>query len=245
MRSRWRRPSRRSPAASACRSIYKTSFDKANRTSSKGARGMGLDSSLPVFAEIRERLGLPTLTDIHEIDQCARVGARSSTSCRSPPSCAARPTSCRGGADGTRRQRQEGPVPGALGHEERRRQDHRRRQPQRAGDRARRLLRLQHAGVRHARSADHGRDAPAPRWCSTRPIPSSSRAGRAPRRAGSASSCRCWRARLWRSGVAAVFIETHQDPDNAPSDGPNMVPLSELEALLQRLTEFDRIAKAA
>jgi 2-dehydro-3-deoxyphosphooctonate aldolase (KDO 8-P synthase) len=46
-------------------------------------------------------------------------------------------------------------------------------------------------------------------------------------------------------GVAAVFIETHEDPDNAPSDGPNMVPLRELEALLQRLTEFDRIAKAA
>ncbi|MGE0340573.1 MAG: 3-deoxy-8-phosphooctulonate synthase, partial [Xanthobacteraceae bacterium] len=53
--------------------VYKSSFDKANRTSAKAVRGMGLDSALPVFAEIRETLGLPTLTDVHEIDQCARV----------------------------------------------------------------------------------------------------------------------------------------------------------------------------
>lgn len=53
--------------------VYKSSFDKANRTSAKAARGMGLDAALPVFAEIRETLGLPTLTDVHEIDQCARV----------------------------------------------------------------------------------------------------------------------------------------------------------------------------
>src|SRR5262249_12712583 len=53
--------------------IYKTSFDKANRTSLKGKRGMGLEESLPVFAEIREKMGLPVLTDIHEIDQCAPV----------------------------------------------------------------------------------------------------------------------------------------------------------------------------
>src|SRR5215469_3663659 len=53
--------------------IYKTSFDKANRTSAKSRRGMGLDAALPVFAEIRESVGLPTLTDVHEIEQCARA----------------------------------------------------------------------------------------------------------------------------------------------------------------------------
>src|ERR1700761_2025962 len=53
--------------------VYKTSFDKANRTSSKSARGLGLDQSLPIFAEIRDSLGVPMLTDVHEIEQCARV----------------------------------------------------------------------------------------------------------------------------------------------------------------------------
>ena len=53
--------------------VYKSSFDKANRTSSKSARGMGLDQALPVFAEIRETLGIPVLTDVHEIEQCARA----------------------------------------------------------------------------------------------------------------------------------------------------------------------------
>src|SRR5579864_8233727 len=54
--------------------VYKTSFDKANRTSASSARGMGLDQSLSIFAELREKLGVPLLTDVHEPDQCARVG---------------------------------------------------------------------------------------------------------------------------------------------------------------------------
>src|SRR5260221_6168796 len=53
--------------------VYKTSFDKANRTSAKSARGMGLDQALPIFAEVREKLGVPVLTDVHEIAQCARA----------------------------------------------------------------------------------------------------------------------------------------------------------------------------
>src|SRR6185369_11836663 len=53
--------------------VYKTSFDKANRTSAKSARGMGLDQALPIFAEVREKLGVPVLTDVHEIEQCAQV----------------------------------------------------------------------------------------------------------------------------------------------------------------------------
>src|ERR1700761_5538899 len=53
--------------------VYKTSFDKANRTSAKSARGLGIDQSLPIFAEIRETLGVPILTDVHENEQCARV----------------------------------------------------------------------------------------------------------------------------------------------------------------------------
>ena len=71
MRSRWRRRSRRSPRGSASALVYKTSFDKANRTSAGSARGIGLDEALPIFAEIRANLGLPVLTDVHESEQCA------------------------------------------------------------------------------------------------------------------------------------------------------------------------------
>ncbi len=75
--------------------IYKTSFDKANRSSISGERGIGLKAGLPILAEVRERTGLPVLTDIHTPEQCA---------------------------PGQAGQRQERPVPGALGHEECRRQ---------------------------------------------------------------------------------------------------------------------------
>src|SRR5437660_942881 len=99
--------------------VYKTSFDKANRTSGGSARGLGLKAALPIFAEIRRSLGVPVLTDVHESEQCAPVAV----------------------------------------------------------------------------------------------------------------------------GVAGIFIETHQDPDKAPSDGPNMMPLKQMEGLLRTLMEFDRLAK--
>jgi len=71
--------------------VYKTSFDKANRTSSSAARGMGLEKALPIFAEIRSTLGLPVLTDVHEIGQCAPV-AEPWTCCKFRRSSAVRPT---------------------------------------------------------------------------------------------------------------------------------------------------------
>ena len=134
--------------------VYKTSFDKANRTSAKSARGIGLDQALPIFADIRDTLGIPVLTDVHEIEQCARVAE--AVDVLQIPAFLCRQTDLLIAAGENRqdRQRQEGPVPGALGHEERGGEDHRRRQPQRAGDRARRLVRLQHARLRHARAAD-------------------------------------------------------------------------------------------
>ena len=75
-------------------------------------------------------------------------------------------------------------------------------------------------------------------------IPCSSPAGSARARAGSANSHPCWRARAVAVGVAAVFIETHPDPDHAPSDGPNMIPIAEMPALLARLAALDGVAKA-
>ena len=104
--------------------------------------------------------------------------------------------------------------------------------PQRAGHRARRLVRLQHAGVRHARAADHGAQTGAP------VIFDATHSVQQPGGQGTSSGGeREFVPVLARAavavGVAGVFIETHQDPDQAPSDGPNMVPLKDMEGLLR------------
>jgi len=95
--------------------VYKTSFDKANRTSASAARGLGLEQSLPIFAEIRSSLGLPVLTDIHEATQCAEV-AQAVDILQIPAFlCPDRPLAgC--GCNRQGRQRQKGAVSGALGH---------------------------------------------------------------------------------------------------------------------------------
>ena len=107
--------------------VYKTSFDKANRTSGSAARGVGLAQALPIFAEIRSSLGLPVLTDVHEAAQCA--DAAQAVDVLQIPAFLCRQTDLllAAAATGKARQRQEGPVPCALGHGERRQQDHRRR----------------------------------------------------------------------------------------------------------------------
>ena len=104
-------------------------------------------------------------------------------------------------------------------------------------------LRLQYACLRHARAADHGaRDR---RAGDLRRDPFGAAAGRAGRFLGrrSANSSRVLARAAVAVGVAGVFIETHPDPDHAPSDGPNMVPLKDFEALVAELQEFDRLAK--
>jgi hypothetical protein len=125
--------------------VYKTSFDKANRTSSKSARGMGLDQALPIFADIRDSLGVAG-ADRRARDRAVRP-RRAGRRCAADPGVPLPPDRPAGRCRKNRqdRQRQEGPVPGALGHEERGGENHRCRKPQRAGDRARRLVRLQHA----------------------------------------------------------------------------------------------------
>ena len=107
--------------------VYKTSFDKANRTSATSARGIGLDAALPIFAEIRDTLKIPVLTDVHDAEQCARVAQ--AVDVLQIPAFLCRQTDLldRRRQDRQSRQREEGPVPGALGHAERGRQDHRRR----------------------------------------------------------------------------------------------------------------------
>ena len=173
--------------------IYKTTFDKANRTSSTAPRGIGMDEGLPILAEVRETHGCPVLTDVHEREQCAAVAEAVDVLqipaflCRQTDLLVAAAQTGQGG------QRQEGAVPGALGHEERRRQGRRVGQRQRAGDRARRQLRLQHPGLRHARPADHGAGTASG---GVRRNPFGAAAGRAGRQraAASGSSCPCWPA---------------------------------------------------
>ena len=108
--------------------VYKTSFDKANRTSARSARGIGLDAALPIFAEIRDTLKMPVLTDVHDAEQCARVAP--AVDVLQIPAFLCRQTDLLIAAakTGKGRQRQEGPVPGALGHAERGRENHRARE---------------------------------------------------------------------------------------------------------------------
>ena len=108
--------------------VYKTSFDKANRTSGKGARGIGLEWALPIFAEIRESLGVPVLTDVHEPAQCERVAE--AVDVLQIPAFLCRQTDLLVAAAKTGRvvNVKKGPVPRAVGHEERGAEDHRRRQ---------------------------------------------------------------------------------------------------------------------
>ena len=108
--------------------VYKTSFDKANRTSAKSNRGIGLDGALPIFADIRATLGVPVLTDVHEAAQCARVAEVVDVLQIPGFPVPADRSAGRRGRDRPRGQRQEGPVPRALGHGQCRRQGHRRRQ---------------------------------------------------------------------------------------------------------------------
>ena len=170
--------------------IYKSSFDKANRTSLEGARGIGMDAALPIFAEIREQAGLPTITDVHDVEQCARVAEV--VDVLQIPAFLCRQTDLLVAAAKTGRAiNVKRDSSGALGHGQRRRQDPRRGQRQRDGLRAWRQLRLQHAGLRYAGLADPGADR-LPGGV-RRDSFGSAAGGQGRRRVGSASSRRYWR----------------------------------------------------
>ena len=138
--------------------VYKTSFDKANRTSGSAGRGIGLAQALPIFAEIRSSLGLPVLTDVHEPSQCAE--AAQAVDVLQIPAFLCRQTDLLLAAAATGKvvnvKKGQFLAPWEMANVVS--QGHRRRQSERAGDRTRRLVRLQHAGVGHACAADHGAD---------------------------------------------------------------------------------------
>jgi 2-dehydro-3-deoxyphosphooctonate aldolase (KDO 8-P synthase) len=222
--------------------VYKTSFDKANRTSAKSKRGLGLDGALPIFAEIRQALGVPVLTDVHEPQQCARVAEV--VDVLQIPAFLCRQTDLIAAAAATGRV-----VNVKKG------------QFLAPWDMANVVAKVTAAGNRNVLVTERGASFGYNTLVSDmRALPILARTTGAPvifdathsvqqpGGQGTASGGeREFVPALARAavavGVAGVFIETHQDPDKAPSDGPNMLPLKEMEGLLRRLIELDRIAK--
>ena len=222
--------------------VYKTSFDKANRTSAGSARGVGLDKALPVFAEIRDTLHLPVLTDVHEPGQCAAVA--DAVDVLQIPAFLCRQTDLLAAAAATGRV-----VNVKKG------------QFLAPWDMANVVAKLTGAGNANVLVTERGvsfgyntlvsdmRALPILRRTGAPVIFDATHSVQQPGGQGTSSGGeREFVPVLARAavavGVAGVFIETHQDPDRAPSDGPNMMPLKEMEPLLRRLVEFDRLAKS-
>ena len=221
--------------------VYKTSFDKANRTSSKSARGMGLDQALPIFADIRDSLGVAVLTDVHEIEQCARVAP--AVDVLQIPAFLCRQTDLLVAAAKTGKT-----VNVKKG------------QFLAPWDMKNVVAKITAAGNRNVLVTERGasfgyntlvsdmRALPVLAATGAPVIFDATHSVQQPGGQGTSSGGqREFVPVLARAavavGVAGVFIETHQDPDKAPSDGPNMVPLKELEGLLRQLKAFDALAK--
>ena len=224
--------------------VYKTSFDKANRTSARSKRGIGLEQALPIFAEIRARLGVPVLTDVHETAQCEAVSQAADI--LQIPAFLCRQTDLLTAAAKTGRviNVKKGQFLAPW-------------------DMANVVAKLTAAGTRDVLVTERGASFGYNMLVSDmRALPILERSTGAPvifdathsvqqpgGRGTSSGGEREFVSVLARAavavGVAGIFIETHQDPDQAPSDGPNMIPLRDMDGLLRRLIAFDRLAKIA
>jgi 2-dehydro-3-deoxyphosphooctonate aldolase (KDO 8-P synthase) len=223
--------------------VYKTSFDKANRTSGASARGIGLDQALPIFAEIRSKLGVPVLTDVHECGQCAQVAE--AVDVLQIPAFLCRQTDLLAAAAETGR---------AI--------NVKKGQFLAPWDMKNVVAKVTGAGNPDVLVTERGSSFGYNTLVSDmRALPILARETGAPvifdathsvqqpgGQGASSGGEREFVPALARAavavGVAGVFIETHQDPDKAPSDGPNMIPLKDIERLVRRLQEFDRITKS-
>ncbi len=223
--------------------VYKSSFDKANRTSLKGKRGMGLDAALPVFSAIRAELGLPVLTDVHEPAQCAEVSE--AVDVLQIPAFLCRQTDLLIAAANTGRV-----VNVKKG------------QFLAPWDMTQVLAKIVESGNSNVLLTERGvsfgyntlvsdmRALPIMAKLGAPVVFDATHSVQQPGGQGtSTGGDREMVPVLARAavavGVAAVFIETHQDPDNAPSDGPNMLRLDRMDALLRQLMAFDRLAKTS
>jgi 2-dehydro-3-deoxyphosphooctonate aldolase (KDO 8-P synthase) len=221
--------------------VFKTSYDKANRTSGAGARGVGLEAALAIFAEIRETLGVPVLTDVHESAQCAI--AAQAVDVLQIPAFLCRQTDLLIAAARTGRavnvKKGQFLAPWDMKHV---------------------VAKLTRAGGADVLVTERGvsfgyntlvsdmRALPILRETGAPVIFDATHSVQQPGGQGASSGGqREFVPVLARAavavGVAGVFIETHEDPDHAPSDGPNMVPLREFEALVAELQDYDALAK--
>ncbi len=221
--------------------VYKTSFDKANRTSLAGRRGAGLEAALPVFDEIRETLGLPVLTDVHTEEQCGLLAPH--VDILQIPAFLSRQTDLLIAAA------RSGKVVNVK-----------KGQFLAPWDMKNVVAKVTDSGNPNVLVTERGASFGYNTLVSDmRALPIMAEMG-APvifdathsvqqpgGQGGSSGGDRRFVETLARAavavGVAGVFIETHQDPDNAPSDGPNMVPLDRMSGLIERLMAFDRVAK--
>lgn len=222
--------------------VFKTSFDKANRTSASAARGVGLAAALPVFAEIRESLKLPVLTDVHDAGQCA--AAAQAVDVLQIPAFLCRQTDLLIAAAKTGRvvnvKKGQFLAPWDMKNVVAKLTD--------AGN-PNVLLTERGASFGYNTLVSDMRSLPIMQRTGAPVIFDATHSVQQPGGQGTSSGGeREFVPVLARAavavGVAGVFIETHQDPDRAPSDGPNMVPLKDMEALLTHLVAFDRLAKA-
>jgi 2-dehydro-3-deoxyphosphooctonate aldolase (KDO 8-P synthase) len=222
--------------------VYKTSFDKANRTSAKSARGLGLDKALAIFAELRKKLGVPVLTDVHEPEQCAAVAEV--VDVLQIPAFLCRQTDLLVAAAKTGR---------AV--------NVKKGQFLAPWDMATVVQKITGAGTKNVLVTERGVSFGYNTLVSDmRALPQLAKNGapvifdathsvQQPGGQGTSSGgerefvpvLACAAVAV---GVAGVFIETHDNPDSAPSDGPNMIPLKELRPLLERLMQFDALAKS-
>jgi 2-dehydro-3-deoxyphosphooctonate aldolase (KDO 8-P synthase) len=223
------------------RLIYKSSFDKANRTSSSSARGLGLKAALSIFAELRESVGLPVITDVHEPDQCAAVAE--AVDALQIPAFLCRQTDLllAAAATGKPVNVKKGPFLAPW-------------------DMKNVVAKLVGAGNPNVLVTERGvsfgynalvsdmRALPVLAETGAPVIFDATHSVQQPGGQGATSGGeRRFVPVLARAavavGVAGVFIETHQNPDQSPSDGPNMVPLKELEPLLRELIAIDALVK--
>jgi 2-dehydro-3-deoxyphosphooctonate aldolase (KDO 8-P synthase) len=221
--------------------VYKTSFDKANRTSLSGKRGMGLEAALPVFAEVRDSLGLPVVTDVHESSQCAVLAEV--VDVLQIPAFLCRQTDLLIAAARTGRvvKIKKGQFLAPW-------------------DMANVVAKVTGSGNPNVLVTERGasfgyntlvtdmRALPILAETGCPVIFDATHSVQQPGGRGSSSGGdRRFVPVLARAavavGVAGLFIETHQDPDNAPSDGPNMLPLKDMSALIAELQAIDRVVK--
>ena len=221
--------------------IYKTSFDKANRTSLQGKRGAGLDASLPIFDKIKKDLNIPILTDVHDIEQCSKVSDH--VDIIQIPAFLCRQTDLLIAAAKTDRiinvKKGQFLAPWDMINV-----------TKKISDTGNKKIMVTERGASFGYNTlvTDMRSLPIMAKNGYPVIFDATHSVQQPGGLGEKSGGqREFIEHLSKAavavGVAGLFIETHQDPDNAPSDGPNMLPINELETLLKKLKDIDNLIK--